>query len=156
MNGKEPLHPADDEDDPAGRAPETMGEKLLANFKPQPAIPALIVLVISILVPAMSQDPNVVNGDSGSIFLLLIPFGIVVSCGLAVAAGFCSLFPQIAWIALATWALKFTQGGPLPAYNRWVLLAGIVAAAAMIVMQIWRVRTGKFQPTIRIRRDDDV
>jgi hypothetical protein len=155
MNGKEPLHPAGEEDIPTVRIPETFGEKLLANFKPQPALPALIVLIISILVPAMSYDPNVINGDSGSIFLLLIPFGIVVSCGLAVAAGFCSLFPQLAWIALATWALKFTQGGPLPAYNRWVLLVGIVAAAAMVVMQIWRVKTGKFQPTIRVRLDEE-
>jgi hypothetical protein len=155
MNVKEPLHPAGEEDGPPVRTPQTPGEKLRANFKPQPAIPALIVLIISILVPAMSHDPNMVNGDSGSMFLLLIPLGIVVSCGLAVAAGFCSLFPQIAWIAMATWALKFTQGGPLPAYNRWVLLAGIVAAAAMVVMQIWRVKTGKFQPTIRVRLDDE-
>jgi len=150
MNEKEQLSSIDD--DPAVRAPETLGEKLLANFKPQPAIPALFVFVLCIFISALSHDPGAVTGTEtgGSAWLLLIPVGIVVSCGLAVAAGFCSLFPQLAWIALATWALKFTQSGLWPAYNRWVLLTGIVTAAAMVFVQIWRVRTGKFQPTIRI------
>jgi hypothetical protein len=147
MSDKEPL-------DPAFRNPETLIETLLANIKPQPAIPALIVLVISILAPAMLTDPGATIGDEGSALLLLIPVGIVISCGLAVAAGFCSLFPPLAWIAIAVWAFKFTQSGPLPGYNRMVLLAGIVVAAAMVVVQIWRVRTGRFQPTIRIETDD--
>jgi len=140
------------DEDPAVRAPETLREMLLANFKPQPAIPALLVFVLCIVFSAMFHNPGTATGtgDAGSAFLLLIPAGIVVSCGLAVAAGFCSLFPQLAWIALATWALKFTQSGLWPAYNRWVLLTGIVTAAAMVFVQIWRVRTGKFQPTIRI------
>jgi len=150
MNEKEQLSSIDD--DPAVRAPETLGEKLLANFKPQPAIPALFVFVLCIFISALSHDPGAVTGTEtgGSAWLLLIPVGIVVSCGLAVAAGFCSLFPQLAWIVLATWALKFTQSGPWPAYNRWVLLVGIITAAAMVIVQIWRVRTGKFQPTIRV------
>jgi len=147
MSDKEPL-------DPAFRNPETLIETLLANIKPQPAIPALIVLVISILAPAMLTDPGATTGAEGSALLLLIPVGIVISCGLAVAAGFCSLFPPLAWIAIAVWAFKFTQSGPLPGYNRMVLLAGIVVAAAMVVVQIWRVRTGRFQPTIRIEIDD--
>ena len=147
MSDKEPL-------DPAFRAPETLIETLLANFKPQPAIPALIVLIFSIIAPAILADPGAAPGDNGSVWLLLIPVGIVISCGLAVAAGFCSLFPPLAWIAIAVWAFKFTQSGPLPGYNRMVLLAGIVVAAAMIVVQIWRVRTGRFRPTIRIDADD--
>ena len=155
MSELKPLESSSDNNDPTVRAPQTLREKLLANFKPQPAIPALIVLVISILVPTMTHDPGVASGAGGSIFLYLIPVGIVASCALAVAAGFCSLFPQLAWIAMAAWAIKFTRDGPLPAYNRWVLLAGIVAAAAMVVVQIWRVRTGKFKPTIRIRVDDE-
>ncbi len=140
--------------DPAFRAPETLIETLLANIKPQPAIPALIVLVISILAPAMLTDPGATTGAEGSALLLLIPVGIVISCGLAVAAGFCSLFPPLAWTAIAVWAFKFTQSGPLPDYNRMVLLAGIVVAAAMVVVQIWRVRTSRFRPTIRIEIDD--
>ncbi len=121
---------------------------LLANCRPQPAIPALIVLLITILVPAMVQGPGAQAGDGGSLFLLLIPVGIVISCGLAIAAGFCSVFPPLAWIVLATWAIKFTRSGPLPDYNRAVLLAGVMAAGVMVVVQIWRVWTGRFQPTI--------
>ena len=150
MSENKPSDSVSDNNGPVTRAPETFRETLLANFKPQPAIPALFVLLITILAPVMSQGPSAVAGDTGSTFLLLIPVGIVVSCGLAVAAGFCSLFPQMAWIAMATWALKFTQSGPLPAYNYMVLLAGIVVAGAMVILQVWRVRTGKFQPTIRV------
>ena len=140
--------------DPAYRAPQTVGETLLANFKPQPAIPSLFVFVLSILIPVMSAEPGPATGDGASIFLLLIPLGIVVSCGLAIAAGFCSLFPTLVWVLLASWAMKFTQSGPLPGYNRFVLLAGIVAAAAMFFVQIWRAKTGRFRPTIRIDIDD--
>lgn len=153
MTDQEPRDRVEDEN-PAFRAPETFGERLLANFKPHPAIPALIVLIVSTLVPAMSSAPGEVIGNGESVFLLLIPAGIVVSCGLAVAAGFCSLFPQPAWIVVAMWALKFTQSGSLPAYNRVVLLAGIVVVAAMFVIQIWRVSTGRFRPTIRIDREE--
>ncbi len=153
MSNKEPSDPDAGDESPVIRAPETFGEALLANFKPHPAIPALIVLIVSTLVPAMSFAPGAVAGEGGSVLLLLIPAGIVVSCGLAVAAGFCSLFPQLAWILVAMWALKFTQSGPLPGYNRMVLLAGIFAAAAMFIIQIWRVLTGRFQPTVRIDRE---
>lgn len=139
---------------PAQRDPETFGEMLLANFRPQPAIPALIVFVACILVSVMSRNPVAANGEGESVFLLLIPVCFVVSCGLAVAAGFCSLFPQLAWIVIATWALKFTQSGLLPAYNRIVLLAGIGVATAMFFVQVWRVRTGRFRPTIGIDSDD--
>ncbi len=126
---------------------------LLANCRPQPAIPALIVLLITIIVPAMVQGPGAQAGDGGSLFLLLIPVGIIVSCGLAVAAGFCSIFPQLAWIVLAIWAIKFTRSGPLPEYNREVLLVGVFAAAVMVVVQVWRVWTGRFQPTIDSNSD---
>jgi len=130
------------------RAPENFGEMLTANLRPQPAIPAMIVLLFTIIIPVLSHEPGAAAG--GSVLSLLIPAGIVASCGLAIAAGFCSLFPQAAWILVAWWALKFTENGPLPAYNRYVLIAGMIAAGAMIVAQIWRVRTGKFTPTIRV------
>ncbi len=145
---------ANDNDNAELRAPETLRETLLANFKPQPAIPALFVLLISVVVPVMSRVPGAAPGDEGSMLLLLIPVGIVVSCALAIAAGFCSLFPQISWIAMATWALKFTQSGPLPSYNRLILLAGIVLVGVIIILQIWRVQTGRFQPTVRVDAED--
>mgnify|MGYP000362439239 CR=1 FL=1 len=143
MNDKEPI-------DSTHRAPQTLGESLLAHFKPQPAIPAMFVFVLSIFIPVILAGPEFATGDGGSIFLLLIPVGIVVSCGLAIAAGFCSLFPTLVWIALAGWAIRFTQSGQLPGYNRLVLLAGIIAAVVMFFVQVWRAKTGRFRPTIRI------
>jgi len=134
----------------AVRAPQSVVESIIAHCRPQPAIPAVLVFVISILIPVMSFDPDA----AGSAWRLLIPVGILVSCGLAIAAGFCSLFPQLAWIALASWALRFTQSGPLPPYNRFVLLAGIAAAAIMVGVQAWRALTDRFRPTIRIDRDE--
>lgn len=131
------------------RAPATFGEMLTANLRPQPAIPAMVVLLVTIMVPVLSQQPGAPPGPD-SMLEWLIPVGVIVSCGLAIAAGFCSLFPQLAWILVASWAIKFTAGGPLPAYNRYVLIAGIAAAAVMIVVQVWRVRTGRFVPTIRV------
>ncbi|HJP39568.1 MAG: hypothetical protein QF483_05445 [Gammaproteobacteria bacterium] len=153
MNDKESMNPVSHAA-AVFRAPQTAGETLMANFKPQPAMPALIVFVLSVLLPAMSAGQNAVAGDGGSVFLLFIPVGIIVSCGLAIAAGFCSLFPQGAWIALAVWSLEFMQAESLPGYNRIVLLAGIFIVAVMFVVQVWRVKTGKFQPTIRIDVDD--
>jgi hypothetical protein len=133
------------------RPPRGLGETLAANFRPQPAIPALFVLLLTIFVPVLSHQPGAAAG-AGWALTVLVPLGILASCGLAIAAGFCSLFPQLAWIAVALWALQFTDGGPLPSYNRYVLIVGMVAAAAMIVLQVWRVRTGKFVPTIRVER----
>ncbi len=154
MNDTGRPEPGDDAgdqtDEPAVRAPQSIVESIIAHCRPQPAIPAVLVFVISILFPVMSWEPNAV----ASSWLLLVPVGLLASCGLAIAAGFCSLFPQLAWIAMASWALKFTQAGPLPAYNRFVLLAGIAAAAIMVGVQAWRGLTGRFQPTIRVERDD--
>ncbi|MFQ5635837.1 MAG: hypothetical protein ACE5G3_10980 [Gammaproteobacteria bacterium] len=137
------------------RLPETLVEVLIANFRPQPAIPALLVLLLTVVFAMMSHQ-SVAPGAGESSLAWLIPVGILVSCGLAIAAGFCSLFPQSAWILLAGWSLRLTNQGPLPGYNRYVLFAGMTAAAAMIVAQLWRVRTGKFSPTINVEgRDSD-
>ncbi len=136
------------------RAPAGLVEKLLANFRPQPAIPAVLVFMLSVLIPIVSLSRQGA-ASSDSVFMWLVPLGILASCGLAIAAGFCSFFPQTIWIAAAVWALRFTDNGPLPAYNRYVLIAGIVAAAIMIVVQAWRVYTGRFVPTIRVRIDDE-
>lgn len=135
---------------PTHRPPRTASEALLANLRPQPAIPSMLAFVLCIMIPLMATGSGAAAADSGSIFLLLIPVGITVSCGLAVAAGFCSLFPPLAWIGVAAWAFRFTQSGVWPGYNRVVLVAGIIVSAGMICVQIWRVRTGRFQPTVRI------
>lgn len=137
-------------DDDQVRAPEGWFETVTANCRPQPAIPAVIVLFLTIVFPVMSYDPGL---ETRSMLVLLIPVGIVASCGLAVAAGFCSFFPHAAWTLVAAWALKFTESGPLPAYNSWVLKAGMLVCAVMAVVQLWRVRTGRFTPTIRIDQE---
>lgn len=130
--------------EPPGRPPEGLVETVLANCRPQPAIPALVAIFLTVIIAVFTYAP----GTERSILALLIPTGIVVSCGLAIAAGFCSFFPPLSWLLVAWWALKFTASGPLPAYNRWVLYAAMAAAAAMLVVQGWRVVTGRFVPTI--------
>lgn len=139
---------------PGGRAPRGWLESVIANCRPQPAIPALLVLLLTTLVPVTSQSPpGAPPADASPALMLLVPVGILASCGLAIAAGFCSLFPTAAWIALAFWVLRFTQpGGPLPAYNAYVIGAGVLAATAMFVIQLWRIRTRRFVPTIRDER----
>jgi hypothetical protein len=143
--------------DRGGRPPEGLREKLLANSRPQPAIPAIVVLMLAIAIPVMSLPPGEIpDHENASLTWLLVPLAILASCGLAVAAGFCSVFPQLAWILLATWALKFTQaGGPLPGYNRYVLLTGMLACGLMFGYQLYRVQTGQFVPTITDREPDD-
>ena len=73
--------------------------------------------------------------------------GLLASCGLAVAAGFCSVFPTLVWIGLA-WLLFGAAASELAMHTRVALGAGTVAAVAMTVAQVWRVRTGRFVPTI--------
>ncbi len=139
----------DTADEPAGRAPQGLVETALAHCRPQPAIPGLLVLFLTVLVAVFTHDP----GAERSVWALLIPVALVASCGLAIAASFCSFFPAAAWILVSWWALKFTAVGPLPAYNRYVLMVGMGAAAAMLVVQGWRVATGRFVPTIRVDED---
>ncbi len=141
----------------SGRPPQGWLETITANCRPQPAIPAVLVLLLSIMAPMFSLDPNTTPDHSNASWVwLLVPAGILASCGLAIAAGFCSLFPQGIWIVLATWALKFTQaGGPLPAYNAYFFWAGIAACALMLGWQIHRVRSGQFIPTIREISEDE-
>ena len=139
---------ADRDQESDGRPPQSVIEHITGNLRPGPAVPGVLVLLMTIMFTVVTRG----GPDAGepSWLIVLVPVGILASCGLAIAAGFCSFFPQLAWIALAAWALRFTAaGGPLPGYNRYVLFAGMVAAAAMIVVQFWRVRTGKFVPTIR-------
>jgi len=133
--------------EPGGPAPGGALETVVAHCRPAPAIPAVLVFMLSVAMPAMMLSP--VGAAGGSPMLWLIPAGILVSCGLAVAAGFCSLFPQTIWIALAGWSWKFTMVGPLPDYNRWALGIGIAACAAMLAVQLWRIVTGRFVPTAR-------
>jgi len=136
------------------RPPKNIFEAVMANLRPQPAIPGLLVLFLTVAIPVLSQGPVQGPLTESSWLTLLVPVGILSSCALAIAAGCCSFFPQISWIAVALWAIEFTGNGVLPAYNRWVLIAGMFAAVVSIGVQFWRVVTGRFIPTIRLEEPD--
>lgn len=124
------------------RAPRTPLEILTANCRPQPAIPAILVLLLCGLFAG-----SAVKAGGASFAAWALTAGLLVSCGLAVAAGFCSLFPTLAWIGLA-WLLFNSSMAVLAVHSRVALGAGMLAAAAMTLVQVWRVRTGRFVPTI--------
>jgi hypothetical protein len=117
-----------------------------AHLRPQPAIPAAVVLMLCILFAASATGTGA--GGASPLALGLIATGILVSCGLAVAAGFCSFFPPLAWMALALLCLSSTRAWVSPWPVRAALLTGVVASVAMLAIQAWRVRTGRFVPTI--------
>lgn len=127
---------------PATHAPRTTVEKVTANCRPQPAIPAVLVLMIAAMLGGAAAA-----GGGGSFAALALTAALLASCGLAIAAGFCSFFPTAIWIVLAL--LLFGRSAPdLPLHTQIALGAGVVAAAGMILVQVWRVRTGRFVPTI--------
>ncbi|MEO7385924.1 MAG: hypothetical protein ABIX37_03185, partial [Gammaproteobacteria bacterium] len=127
---------------PTTRPPQTLLETITANIRPQPAIPAVLVLMISGLFAGAA-----VQAGGSSFAAWALTGGLVVSCGLAVAAGFCSVFPTIAWIGLA--GLIFgVNAGRFASHTRAALVAGLVGAGVMTLLQVWRVRTGRFVPTI--------
>ncbi len=124
------------------RAPRTPLEILTANSRPQPAIPAVLVLLLCGLFAA-----SAVQAGSGSFAAWGLTIGLLASCGLAIAAGFCSVFPTLVWIGLA--GLLFRSSfAALALHSRAALLAGALAAAVMTGVQIWRVRSGRFVPTL--------
>ena len=129
-----------------GRPPQNLRETLIANSRPQPAIPAVLVFFLAVLMPTMFQagvDPQPLWQ------VILVALGIAGSCGLAIAAGFCSVAPQAIWFALALWALNLDSTARIAPINETLLMIGMAAVIAMIGVQIWRVHTGKFVPTIR-------
>lgn len=121
------------------RAPRNLIEAVIANCRPQPAIPAMLVLVLTLMFAASSV---------ASWAPWAVAAGLVVSCGLAIAAGFCSFFPPLAWLAVAWLAADVLARLPGPLVARVALLVGTVAAVAMLGAQAWRVKTGRFVPTI--------
>lgn len=94
------------------------------------------------LLLAMSMSRK---GGEASWLVWLIPLGIFASAGLAVGAGFCSLFPQAVWLLLAAWALPIMAQSPVTLY---VLYAGMAAVVVMFGVQLWRIKTARFVPTI--------
>lgn len=117
--------------------------QLLSHCRPQPAIPALLLLMVTLLMalPAANQT------EPGSLIGWGVPIGLLGSAGLALAAGFCSFFPPLAW--LATVALI---SGPLHAIASSAIVpalwSGVAIALCGLGIQAWRVWTGRFVPTI--------
>ena len=137
-----------DAEDPQedGRPPQNLKETLIANSRPQPAIPAVLVFFLAVLMPTMFMAES----DPQALWQIgLVALGIIGSCALAIAAGFCSVAPQAIWFALASWALNLDGTGRIAPINETLLTLGMAAVIVMIGVQIWRVRTGQFVPTIR-------
>jgi len=129
-----------------GRPPKNWQETVIANSRPQPAIPAILVFFLAVLMPTMfmaGADPQPLWQT------VLVAFGIAGSCGLAIAAGFCSVAPQAIWFAVALWALNLDGTARIAPINEALLMIGMVAVIVMIGVQVWRVRNGQFVPTIR-------
>jgi len=135
-----------------GRPPQNVTETLIANSRPQPAIPAVLIFFLAVLMPTMfmaGQDPQPLWQ------IVLVAVGILGSCGLAIAAGFCSVAPQVIWFVLALWSLNLDGSARIAPINETLLMIGMAAVIVMIGVQIWRVHSGRFVPTIRESRDAD-
>lgn len=117
---------------------------VLAHLRPQPAIPALLLLVLTLMIalPAANQ------AAPGMLIAWGVPLGLLGSAGLALAAGFCSFFPPLAWLTIA-WlgsASLLAIDTPLIDSALWL---GTAVALAAIGVQSWRVATQRFVPTIK-------
>jgi hypothetical protein len=124
--------------------PQSLQARLIANCRPQPAIPAVLTFFGLVLIPTMVQAPS---GETAWGPVLIV-IGILVSAALAIAAGFCSVFPQMVWLVLTTWFLATTAGGHLSAPVQGLVVLGMVAVSIMLAVQIWRILTGRFVPTV--------
>jgi hypothetical protein len=128
-----------------------MIESLTANCRPQPAVPALLVLMLTLMFAATRGAPPPAGPDWTTWVTVA---GLLASCGLAIAAGFCSLFPPLSWIVVAWLGLDVAGRVPGAAFTRAAVFAGIVAAVGVVLVQLWRVRTGRFVPTIQDTTDN--
>ena len=144
---------ADSPGEESGRPPATLAEHVVSNCRPQPAIPAVLVLFLMVLMPAMTLQASAAQGGW---MVWVIAAGVVISCALAIAAGFCSFAPQALWIALALWAMQLFGRAGLPQALQQLLVTGIAVATLMIAVQAWRVATGRFVPTVVDETDEAV
>jgi hypothetical protein len=116
---------------------------LLAHCRPQPAIPGVLVLMLTLLVAL----PAAGAASPGAVIAWGVPLGLLASAGLALAAGFCSFFPPVAWLAIAWLAAGSLRAIAAPWIEAAVWLGSAIAAAG-IAIQAWRVATRRFVPTI--------
>lgn len=133
----------------AGRPPHGPVEKIVANTRLWPAAPAVLVLLLAFMAVPMTGEAVAADVTVRS---LAIAAGLIISCGLAIAAGFCSVAPPIVWII---GALAMAASDQLAPWHSGLIYLGMTFAVAMIGFQLWRVYTGRFVPTV-IDSDDDV
>ena len=136
----------DQPEDITGREPRGWQEHVVANSRPQPAIPAVLTFFLLVLVPLMPAAAPAAEISTWQLWL--IPAGVAISCGLAIAAGFCSVAPPLIWIVFAAWGLSLAERAGLPTLHTAIIYLGIVVATAMVFVQIWRIRTRRFVPTV--------
>ena len=123
-------------------------QRVLAHLRPQPAIPAVFVLLLTSVLARMAMGPS----EPGMLMTWGIPLGLLASVGLALAAGFCSFFPPLIWLLLAWWGPLAAPNPKIPALTVTLWIATAIACAAVLI-QAWRVATGRFTPTIEVDRD---
>jgi hypothetical protein len=128
------------------REPRGWQEHVVANCRPQPAIPAVLAFFVLVLIPLMPAAAPAAEISTWQLWL--IPAGLAISCGLAIAAGFCSVAPPLIWIVFATWGLSLAERAGLPVVHMAIIYLGIAVAVIMVFVQIWRIRTRRFVPTV--------
>lgn len=125
-------------------------DTVLAHCRPQPAIPALLVLVVTLMIALPASGPS----QPGALITWGVPLGLVASAGLALAAGFCSFFPPAAWLAIAWLAAGTLTPASVPAAEPAHWLASGVCLIAFAI-QGWRVATRRFVPSVEDGRRSD-
>jgi len=123
-------------------------QRILAHLRPQPAIPAVFVLLLTSVLARMALG----SSEPGLLMTWGVPLGLLASAGLALAAGFCSFFPPLIWLVLAWWGPLAALNPEIPSLQITLWIATAVALAALGI-QAWRVSTGQFKPTIAVDQD---
>jgi hypothetical protein len=126
----------------------TISRLILAHLRPQPAIPAAFVLLLTSVLARMAMGAS----EPGLLMTWGVPLGLLASAGLALAAGFCSFFPPLIWLVLAWWGPLAAPNPKIAALPVTLWIATAVAVAGLGI-QAFRVATGRFKPTIEPDQD---
>ncbi len=117
-------------------------ETLKAHCRPRPAIPALTVLLMGLMLAL----PAAGRPEVGPLVAWGVPLALVGSAVLAFAAGFCSFVPPLAWLTVVALGSKSLLALPTAAASA-SLAAGVALSVAALAIQLWRVATRRFVPS---------
>jgi len=126
---------------------QTQSYPLLLHFRTRPAIPSLFVLFVAVLMPMMFADVG--GKDLYGMRMAIVMTGLCGSTALAVGAGFCTLSVQLLWLALSPWVYSYFVRTSAPDYCLTIFYMCALAVVAMFFLQLWRIKTGKFVPTVQ-------